>query len=163
VSPGRKVWSFVRPVISLLAVSLLLVLLFPNLTAGVADTIRRSPGPSIGYGALLVFGTPLVALVLLISVIGIPISIAGVLLYGVLLYVSRIFTGYFLAQIFFDRLGKKLHPVWLALIGVSVLALLTKIPYVGWLVNLAAALIASGAFILYMAGQKNKLKTEELE
>lgn len=155
-SPGRSAWGFIRPILSLLAVALLMVLLFPVLTAGTARTIKAKPGLSVGYGALIVFVAPVAALILLITVIGIPISFLSMLLYMVLIYLTRVFAGYFLAQITLERFGKNLHPVWTALFGVLVLALLIKIPYVGWLIHLTAVLFAAGAFILYMVGKKEE-------
>lgn len=154
VSPARSTWSFIFPILSLLAVALVMALLFPLLTAGTARTIGERPGPSVGYGALLVFVAPLAAIFLIITVIGIPISFLSMLLYIVLIYLTRVFAGYFLAQVVLEKFGKELHPVWTALIGVLVLALLIRIPFVGWLIHLAAVLFAAGAFILYLAGRK---------
>jgi cytoskeletal protein CcmA (bactofilin family) len=153
--PGRSVWSFIRPVLSLLALSLLMILLFPGLTKGTAEMIGAKTGLSAGYGALVFFGAPLVALVLLVTIIGIPISLLSMLLYIVLIYASRVFAGYFMAWLFFGRINKELHPVWIALSGVLVLALLIQIPYLGWLINLAAVIFASGAFLLYLHGKAN--------
>lgn len=159
VRPGRSVWSFIRPILSLLALALLLILIFPGFTTGTAAMIGEKPGASAGYGALLVFVAPLAVLVLLITVIGIPIGILSILLYGVLLYTARVFAGYYLAKLFFKRISKELHPVWIALCGVLVLALLIKIPYLGWLINLAAVIFASGALLLYLY---SKGSTKEL-
>jgi len=78
------------------------------------------------------------------------------LLYIVLIYTTRVFAGYFLAQIIFERFNKQVHPVWTGLAGVFVLALLVRIPYIGWLINIAAVLFAAGAFIVYLAGEKKQ-------
>ncbi len=155
-STGRSVWSFFRPILSLLAVTLMMILLFPGVTKSSAAMIREKPVPSLGAGALIVFVVPIAALILLITVIGIPISFLSMLLYVVLLYLSRVFAGYFLADLVFEKFGLKLHPVWIALIGVFVLALICKIPYVGWLVHLAAVVFGSGAFMHYMLNNKGK-------
>lgn len=162
-SAGRSAWNFIRPILSLLAVTLLMVLLFPKFTAGVAARIGEQPGPSVGFGALIVFVAPLAALIILITVIGLPISFLSMLLYIVLIYLTRIFAGYFLARLALEKFGKELHPVWTALIGVLVLALLIKIPFVGWLIHLAAVLFAAGAFILYMVGEKTGTAQKALD
>ena len=151
--PGWSVWRFIRPILSLLALALLMILVFPRFTAGTAAMIGEKPGASAGYGALLILVAPLAALVLLITVIGIPIGIMSMLLYGALLYTARVFAGYYLAKLFFNRISKELHPVWIALCGVLVLALLIKIPYLGWFINLAAVIFASGALLLYLNGK----------
>lgn len=157
-SPGRRAWGFIRPLLSLMAAALLMTLLFPGITGGTAEAIKTRPGASAGCGALMVFVTPIAALLLLITVIGAPISLMTMLLYIVLLYLSRVFAGYFLARLIFDRLDIKLHPVWTGMIGVLILGLLVKIPFVGWLIHLAATIFASGAFMLYLlqAGKKEE-------
>lgn len=149
-SPGRALWSFMRPVLSLLALALLMILVFPGLTTGAARVIGTKPGRSAGYGALIVFLAPVAALIGLVTIIGMPISFLSMLLYIVLLYTSRVFAGYFLASLFFQRVNKEPHPIWIALLGMLVLALLTKVPFIGWLINLAAVVFASGALVLYL-------------
>lgn len=156
VSAGRKVWSFFRPILSLLFVALLMILLFPAVTKGSALMIGEKPTSSLGTGALIVFVAPIAALILLITVIGIPVSFLSMLLYIVLIYLSRVFAGYFVAELAFKKFGVALHPVLKALIGILVLALMFKIPYIGWLVQLAAVIFGSGAFMHYMLHQKSE-------
>jgi len=138
VSQRSSVWGFVRPILSLLALALLMILVFP------------------GLWAIVLFATPFAALLLLITVIGAPISMLSMLLYIVVICLSRVFAGYFLAQLVLDRVGKQLHPVLTMLGGVLVLALLFKIPYIGWILQLAAVLFAAGAFIIYLYGKQEK-------
>jgi cytoskeletal protein CcmA (bactofilin family) len=154
-SAGRSVWGFVRPILSLLFVALLMILLFPAVTKGSAAMIGEKPTSSLGTGALIVFVAPIAALILLATVIGIPVSFLSMLLYIVLIYLSRVFAGYFLAELAFNKFGVELHPVLKALVGVLVLALIFKIPYIGWLIHLAAVIFGSGAFIHYMLHQKS--------
>jgi cytoskeletal protein CcmA (bactofilin family) len=156
VSAGRKVWSFFRPILSLLFVALLMILLFPAVTKGSALMIGEKPTSSLGTGALIVFVAPIAALILLITVIGIPVSFLSMLLYIVLIYLSRVFAGYFVAELAFKKFGVALHPVLKALIGILVLALMFKIPCIGWLVQLAAVIFGSGAFMHYMLHQKSE-------
>ena len=156
VSAGLSVWRFIRPILSLLFVTLLMILLFPAVTKGSAAMIGEKPVPALGVGALIVFVAPIAALILLITVIGIPVSFLSMLLYVVLLYLSQVFAGYFLADLAFQKFGVDLHPVLKALIGVLVLALIFKIPFIGWLIHLAAVIFGSGAFMHYMLAQKEK-------
>jgi cytoskeletal protein CcmA (bactofilin family) len=156
VSQRSSVWGFVRPILSLLALALLMILVFPGLCKGTAQVIKEQPGKSAGAGAIVLFATPFAALLLLITVIGAPISMLSMLLYIVVICLSRVFAGYFLAQLVLDRVGKQLHPVLTMLGGVLVLALLFKIPYIGWILQLAAVLFAAGAFIIYLYGKQEK-------
>lgn len=155
-SQRSSVWGFVRPILSLLALALLMILVFPGLCAGTAQVIKQQPGKSAGAGAIVLFATPFTALLLLITVIGAPISMLSMLLYIVVICLSRVFAGYFLAQLVLDRFGKQLHLVLTMLGGVLVLALLFKIPYIGWILHLAAILFGVGAFIIYLYGKREK-------
>ncbi len=155
-APARNIWSFVRPILSLLLVTALIVLLFPNISRGTINTIKEKPSLSLGIGALIVFTTPLAAMLLLLTVIGAPLSILSILTYTVLLYITRVFAGYFLGHFVFDRLGKELHPLWIALLGVLVLSLLANIPYIGWLIHLVAVIFAAGAFLLHLTDKKKE-------
>ncbi len=154
VTAGRSAWGFMRPILSLLFAALLMILFFPVVTNGSADMIRENPVPSLGTGALIVFVAPIAALALLITVIGIPVSFLSMLLYVVLLYLSRVIAGYFLADLALNKFGVELHQVLKVLIGVLVLALIFKIPFIGWLVHLAAVIFGSGAFMHYMTTKK---------
>ncbi len=156
LSPARNFWSFIRPILSILLVTVLIILLFPNAARGTVQTIKQRPGLSLGIGALTIFITPLVALIFLLTMIGAPLSILTVLTYAMLLYLTRIFAGYFLGFLAIDKLGKKIHPVWVALIGVLILSLLVNIPYIGWLIHLLAVIIAAGALLLHLSGRKKE-------
>ncbi len=161
VEPWRRVWRFIRPILSLMFLALLMALIFPGLTVGTAGTIKEQPLLSLGVGALFIFVWPFIAVFLLLTVIGIPAGITSMLLYAALLYISRVFAGYFLADLIFGR-NKNIHPVWVALTGALILTLLIKIPYIGWAVNLAAVWFASGAFFVYLktGTEKEKYRSE---
>ncbi len=156
IRPARTFWSFVRPILSLLVVALLMALIFPRFTDGTAETIRKRPGASLGYGALVVFITPLISLFFLITIIGFPVSLLLMLLYIALICLTRVFTGYFLAALVFNRSGRKLHPVWTALIGVLALGLIIMIPIVGWIIHIGAVLFGAGAVMVFLFDKKGK-------
>lgn len=148
--PGQTLWGRLRPLLSLVMITLLLAYLLPGVSLGTARVISHYPWKSLSYGSLAVFVTPAAALILLFTVIGIPLSFLLMLVYGVLLYMSRIFTGFFLGQFVAEQLRKDLHPALLGVTGIVVLTLLTNVPYVGWLIHVAAVLFAAGGLIYYL-------------
>jgi len=160
IAPTRSVWNFIRPILSILLVTVLIILLFPNTARETVQTIKERPGLSLGIGALAVFITPLAAILLLLTVIGAPLSILSILTYTVLLYLTRVFAGYFLGRLAFDRMGRELHPLWVALVGVLILSLLINIPYIGWLIHLVAVILAAGALLLHLTGKKKEQKAQ---
>jgi len=51
VSQRSSIWGFVRPILSLLALALLMILVFPGLCKGTTQVIKEQPGKSAGAGA----------------------------------------------------------------------------------------------------------------
>ena len=109
----------------------LLVLLLPRRSATIADTLRQAPLPSLLWGIGLLIAIPILAIILLITVVGIP---AGLLLAGIYLaaiYLSQVFLGLSLVRGVLPgswRSDRRL-PLWLAmLIGTSLVVLVRLLP-----------------------------------
>src|SRR5262249_49463252 len=92
--PGDKVHSIARlttwislfvMLLSLLLVGALMILAFPDFSADAARVIRSDPWKALGLGFALLLCLPVAAAVFLISVIGIPLGVALLLFYPVML------------------------------------------------------------------------------
>ncbi len=114
------------------------------------DLLRRSEqiAASLGLGVLGLVGTPIVAALICITVVGLALGIGTLLIYIVAAYVGHI--------IFSAWLGRKLlgaNPArgsMLAQLAVGLLLyrVAANVPYIGWLVALAAAAWGFGALTL---------------
>lgn len=133
-----------------LVVGMVLVSLMPKTVGKVAARMRSQPGKSILWGVVLLVVTPLVCVLLLFTVIGIPLAVLLFVLYGVTLYVTRVFAGIFLGNWLVGLFGKnvRLSPLWAMVIGTALLSIVSWVPYVGWLITLMAAVWALGASAL---------------
>lgn len=149
--PHQLFSNFIRPLLSLILIAALGGWLFPGLFWKTTREIQDRPWSSLGYGFLILFFTPLLGLLLLITVIGLPLSFLIFVSYLALLYLSRILTGFYLGEFISIRLNRELNPVWKGIIGVFALFILIKIPYIGWLLHLLAVCLALGALGLYVA------------
>lgn len=123
----------------------------PRLWTETIKPIKEQPIKTLGLGALALILTPIVAIIFMVTVIGMPLGIILALVYGVFLYLAKIvvavFLGYSLARYFS---WPELHKgVWLTLLGLSLLALLTKLPYVGFLTQILIIFAGLGALIMY--------------
>jgi cytoskeletal protein CcmA (bactofilin family) len=124
----------------------LVLLAFAPRAADAAEVVGRdAPGPSIGWGVLLVFGLPILAVLALVTVIGIPLG-AGLLLALVPIYGVGYVSGAWL-------LGRRiLRPTtgrFVAfLVGWGILRLVALIPVAGGLGWLAATVFGLGALIV---------------
>ena len=128
----------------------ILALLFPGVWGKLSQTVRQSPWPALGWGLLLLLVTPLVSLLLLITIIGIPLSLALITAYAMLLYAGKIIVGDTIGRILAGRFGweKRVHHIFPFMIGLAGLTLLARIPVVGFFISIAAACLAIGAVSL---------------
>jgi uncharacterized membrane protein YccF (DUF307 family) len=63
-----------------------------------ADTIRNKPWWSLGWGAIVLFATPVAAIVVCITIVGIPLGLIGLALYGIAIYLSQIPVALFIGR-----------------------------------------------------------------
>jgi hypothetical protein len=130
---------------------LVLILIAPRRMAAAASVIRTETGPVAGYGAIALFAVPFAALVLVITVVGLPLGIITILLWGILLYLSQLPVSLFLGHLILGRnksLEGKGFMIGSLALGLLVLALLKWIPFLGVFVSLAIALFGMGAFVV---------------
>jgi len=130
---------------------LVLILIAPRRMAAAAMAIRTETGPVAGYGAIALFAVPFAALVLAITIVGLPLGIITIVLWAILLYLSQFPVSLFIGHLILGRNksleGKGFMTGSLAL-GLLVLALLKWIPFLGFFVSIAIALFGMGAFVV---------------
>jgi len=127
-----------------------LTLISPGIWRHISQTMRHSPGHSLGWGLLLLLLTPLVVLLLLITVIGIPLSLVLLAIYGILLYAAKIIVGDVIGRLLATRFGweGRVNTILPFLLGFALLLFLTSIPVVGLIISIATVCLAMGAVFL---------------
>jgi hypothetical protein len=136
---GRFIW-WLGYTVSVLILGLLLLAFAPRLDEAVVETIRARVGSSIGWGVALFFLLPIAAVLLLVTVVGIPLGLF------VLFALALIYTiGYTVATHAVGRLAMRTSSRYVAfLVGVVILRALALIPVVGGLVWLLASVWGLG-------------------
>jgi len=138
---GRVAW-WLAVSISTLVVGLVLLWLVGRGAPRILEAGRNMIGPSNGLGLLLFFGLPLLAIIALVTVVGIPLGL-GLLAALLLIYAL----GYSAAAWI---LGRSIVPeptAWAVafLAGWAILRVLALIPILGGLVWFAAVVLGLGA------------------
>jgi len=133
-------------------------LLFPPVWGTLSETINRSPWASLGWGVLALLVTPLAALLLLITVVGIPISLALMFAYAALLYAGKIVVGDAAGRFLSRRFGweNRVPGIVPFMIGLAGLILLTKIPIVGTIISIAVISLSMGTISLALYNWRKK-------
>jgi cytoskeletal protein CcmA (bactofilin family) len=145
-------WGFAGPLawwlavtVSTLLVGVVLLLLAPRMLAAAERVARGRFWPALGWGVLVAIALPIVAILALVTLVGIPFGLALLLALVPVMLVAYVTAAWILGR----RLVKEPTSPWLALLaGWGVLRLLALIPVVGFLVGLVATVIGLGALVV---------------
>lgn len=150
-------------------VGLLTVLLAPSMLSRGAYRIRTSPLAALGWG-VAVFASGIVVLILALAVVvavsllfwALALGALGTLTFAVglfavllaaafyvllVLFCSKLVSGFFVGRWLLGMVSPRLAEIkiWPMLLGVLLYLLLAAVPYLGWLVAVAATFVGLGA------------------
>ena len=150
-APLAGVGGWIISFLMALVTGIIIIFVAPRRSTSIADSIRNKPWPSLGWGAVILFATPTAAIVVCITVIGIPVGLIALALYGIAIYLSQVFVGLFIGRWiigYFREVESKAILVGALASGLAILSLLRLIPYLGFFIGLATALFALGALVV---------------
>jgi len=160
-SPIPSVIGNLLAFLMILLIGIVVILLASKRMALMADTIGRRPGLSLGWGAIVLFGTPIAALIVCITIVGIPLALIGLVLYGIALYLAQIPVALWLGRLIIgafnrldsrakkkSRLDSKAMLTGALALGLVIICLLRMIPYAGWVIGLAVVLFGLGGALV---------------
>lgn len=148
--------------LSTLIVGLLFLHFFPNLTQKVSNIAKTQIAKSFVVGLVALIVTPIVAIVLFVTVVGIPLALALLFAYGIALYISKIFIALAIGQRIALLLNSKPRPAFTLLIGLIAYGIVISIPLVGSLLGMIAAIVGFGAILTYKKEMYSELKKKNL-
>jgi cytoskeletal protein CcmA (bactofilin family) len=129
--------------VSTLIVGALLVWLAPGALYAAERAVREHLGATIGSGVALAIGVPLLAILALVTLVGIPFGIALLLAAVPVLLIAYVTSGWIVGRRVLR--GRSAGP-WAALLaGWGILRVLALIPVLGALVGLVATVVGLGA------------------
>jgi cytoskeletal protein CcmA (bactofilin family) len=144
------IWKIVAYLMALVT-GIVLILLLPGRMAGASDAIRTQTGASAGWGAIALFVTPIAAIVVCITIVGLPIGLISLALWGILLYLSQLPVGLLIGHLILGHskpLEGRGFMIGSLALGLLLLTLLRAIPLLGFFVWLTIALFGMGAFVV---------------
>ena len=151
---GFSVNSIAVGVVGLLMAAVygtVLLLVFPRLTLAASNQLLENPLMSLGMGVVFLIVVPIVAILVMITVIGIPLGIIALLLYGVALFSAQIFVGMTIGRLILSFVtdgNRRLIQFFGLLIGLLILFGLSFIPYVQSWAPLVIAILGLGGLML---------------
>lgn len=156
VSSGLA-WDLAR-LLSMLVTGLVVVLVAPEAVTAVADGVRRRLPATVIAGVAALILIPILAALLIVTLVGIPVSIVAVVLYVIALYLSQVFVGLAIGRTILPRSWRsdgRGYNLLAMVIGVVLIGLLRliPIPFLDLVVAIVVALLGLGA--LFTAVRSN--------
>jgi cytoskeletal protein CcmA (bactofilin family) len=131
--------------VSALVLGLMLLWLAPRALDAAFAAASTSLGLTIGWGLLLFFGLPILAVIALVTLVGIPLGVALLLALLPLYAIGYTTSAWLLGR---RLVGPPRGPVLAFLAGLAVLRVLAIIPIVGGIVWFAATVVGLGALLV---------------
>ena len=142
----------------------ILLAMFPRVSFSAARTIGGRPLPALGLGFAVLVACPVLILILMATVIGIPLAI-----FLIALYVAAVLAALLVAALAVGLRGARMFrragdgALWQRLLvlagGLLALGILVLIPFVGILVLLVALAFGLGALLLQSWGMSARAAT----
>ncbi|MFB6150227.1 MAG: polymer-forming cytoskeletal protein [Haloarculaceae archaeon] len=135
-------------VVVALLLGALLLLAFPAFSGGVAESVAVEPLRTAAVGLLAVVVIPVALLVLAITIVGIPLSLAGFVAFALLVWVGTVYGRYAVGAWLLSLADYENRWASLAL-GVALVAFvrLLPVPFLGGFVRLVVFLLGFGALV----------------
>lgn len=142
---SAKIWSFLCYALVFAALSLLFPLAFNKINEKYEKMELGEAVEVFTKGLVVLILVPVIGILLCCTMIGIPLGIILMLLYGIAIYLTTIFTAYLIGYKIWQKVFKKdINILFLGLIGLFILLILGLIPGVRTLVSIITTLVGLG-------------------
>lgn len=127
------------------------VWLIPRKVSAVINEAVARPWPSLGIGALVAIVSPILAILLMVTVLGLYVGMIVLTVYALMLLLASILVAFYTGHIVWRLYRKDAEPnQWRDLgIGAVVFLIFGLIPVVGWMAVCVLWLITLGALTTY--------------
>lgn len=139
-------WSY----LSNLLIGVVLLLVGGAVVRQPAHSLRERPASGLGFGFVVAVVFPVACVVAIVLIVSLPLGLLGMLVFGLLLFLSRLVAAVFVGDWLLRRLTGAVRPSEYAslALGLALLLLLAFIPYLGFLIRLVAIILGLGGIYL---------------
>ena len=132
-----------------IVVGALTILLFKTKAMRVVDMMKNHPGPSFGYGLLWIVLFPILFIMVLVTIIGIPFAMLYAVLFGLVFLASKVFVALVIGREVVQSFWKSKELNWYIIVvcGVILTDLSFHMPFVGGFLSFLSVLWGSGGLV----------------
>jgi len=152
----ERLLSFLRSSVVLFVLILIVPKLFKKITKQQKEMSIKKVLLTLGKGLLTLVLIPIAILLLLISNLGTPLALITTLIYGIIIYLSFILSGYYIGLFIWNKwINKKSNDFIIGIIGLFIIYILKLIPYISIIINMGLLLLGFGIIIELLRHKKN--------
>ncbi len=146
--------------LSLLLVFVVMTLFTPILLRGVGkdEASVMQIITYIGYALVYLILVPMASIILFAFVIGIPVALIALVIYGVTIYLAYAYAGYYIGKKIMSKSGREENALLEGLIGITILYVVSIIPVVGGFISFLARLCGIGIMLFTVYKNAFKMK-----
>ena len=126
---------------------LVLLLLVPSFYADATGACKKY-APAAGWGLLFLFATPIAAVIACVTIVGLGVGIATLLLYAIAVYASAVFVSGFIGEAILGPAHGTGAAIGRFALGLTIVYALRNLPYVGGWVLFITIFWGFGAMVM---------------
>jgi hypothetical protein len=151
---GSKIVTLLMNFFYTLTVGLILLKIFPKNLEAALHALKDHPWKSFSYGVMLLVLLPLVSLIMLMTVLGVPFALTLIAANIIGFYTAKIYSIFWASNWLFTKIKFKANRFPILCVGVIGYFAVTEIPVFGTLFAFAAMLFGLGAGVLAQARRR---------
>ncbi len=145
---GSRATHVLLSILGWFVVGLILLAVAARKVTQVTDTITKKPLQSFGAGLLFLITGPILLIIALVSIVGIPAGIILILLYATIIMLATPLIALWLGRLILSYKDAALPKNLLALlIGLIIIAAVRLVPIVGGLIGFLTVVLGAGALV----------------
>ncbi|MFA6410592.1 MAG: hypothetical protein WCW26_03410 [Candidatus Buchananbacteria bacterium] len=156
---GAYLFLRIISLFSLLVIGLVVVTFFPKILLETKERMIKKPWPTMGFGLVYFIVVPIVAILLMCTIIGLPLALIIGAIYLVGLCISKVIVSFVIGLLVVNSLSPdkkyKGSLMWPMVLGVLIFVLIASLPVIGWIAKMMLVWLAFGALL---QTQKNILR-----
>lgn len=143
---GKFIWEAITFCITFLF-GVLFLFFTPTFFQNIVQSIASKPLPNLGIGFLVFIISPILLLLVCLTLIGIPFAIIGLFVFIIDILIAKIFVAYLIGERVHEAVKFTTNKYLTFLTGLFIYKIISFIPVIGALMGMVATLIGLGALI----------------
>jgi len=141
--------------------AILIFFIFNKLLVNSEKIVFNNVLKSFLWGVLGYILIPILFIIFLITIIGIPIAIFLIAFYVIMILSAFIIVPYKLGNTIFDYFNKKTNTIISLIVGVIVFCIIVNLPYIGSLFYTFFMVVGAGAFLILIFSKNKKIEDKK--